>query len=200
MNTKNEPKNPSKLNRRRQLYVKKKFQRSFIFQFSFLMLLGCVAFGLALYLYSTQTLTTAFIQSKLKVMSTADFLLPALILTTLTVSGAVAFFAALRLLLFSHKIAGPLYRLEKTAQAIGNGNLNLQVKLRSDDELQDFAESMDGMVRDLRARAEKIRSQVERLRGVVLQAEKISAFPQEILKELKDTRDQLDEAVSHFQV
>ena len=190
----------SPTNRRRQYYVKKRFQGRFIFQFCFLLVAACATFGLALYLYSTQTLTTAFMNSKLRVMSTADFLLPALIVTALWVTAAAALVAAFRLLLLSHKIAGPLYRLEKTAQEVGQGKLDFEVRLRSGDELQDFAHSMDEMVRDLRARALAIKNQSQRLREIILKVDKAPAVPQEILQALRETQLQLEEAVNHFQV
>ena len=186
--------------RRRQYFIKRKFQGRFILQFSFLILAGCAAFGCAVYFYSAQTLTTAFIDSKLRVMSTAHFLLPAIVLTALFVTTFVALAGAVRLLLFSHKIAGPLYRLEKTAEAVRAGKLDLQVRLRSGDELQDFAHSMDAMVRDLQARARAIKDQNERLKGILLQADQKAGIPKEILDALKDTQHKLDEALSHFQV
>ena len=188
------------MNPRRQHYIKGSFQRRFILQFCLFMVLGCVAFGAVLYLYATPTLTTAFVDSKLRVMSTAEFLLPALGICTLVVAGVVAGAAAVRLLFFSHRIAGPLYRFEKTAQAIGNGNLSAAVKLRAGDELQDVARSMDGMVTDLRTRVEQIQAQTRRLREIILQAKQESAAPQEFLQALEDTQGRLDEVVSRFQV
>lgn len=186
--------------RRRKKYINPSFQNQFIFQFTFLMVLGCLAFGLSIYLYSQQTFTTAFLNSKLRVMNTADFLFPALILVTLVVTTVVSFVSGLRLLLFSHRIAGPLYRLEKSVEAIGGGNLSLQIRLRSGDELQEFARSMDGMVRDLRARAQQIKKQNDRLREILLQADQIPGFPKDILQVLRDTQRELNQAVSHFRV
>lgn len=190
----------SQTNRRRQHFIQRKFQGRFILQFSALLILGCVSFGLAVYFYSIRTLTTAFIDSKLRVMSTADFLFPVLTLTTLVVTAVVALAAALRLMILSHKIAGPLYRLEKTAQEVGDGKLNFQVKLRSGDELQNFAKTMDEMVRDLRTRALAIKSQNDRLREIIRQANTLSAFPPELLQALKETQSRLEEATRHFQV
>lgn len=42
-------------------------------------------------------------------------------------------------ILFSHRIAGPLYRIEKTLYEIGRGDLTLKIKLRDGDELSDLA-------------------------------------------------------------
>ena len=187
-------------NRRRQYYIKPPFQRQFILQFLAFIVFGCAAFAVSVYLYSKQTLTTAFFESKLRVMSTSDFLLPALIVTALVVTSCVAFAAAFRLLLFSHKIAGPLYRLEKTAEAVAGGKLNLNVRLRSDDELQELARTMDGMVGDLRSRALTIKNQNEKIRDLIIQADKIPAIPKDLLEASKEAHKRLDEATSHFQV
>lgn len=187
-------------NRRRQYFIKRAFQGRFILQFTAFLVLACITFGLCVYLYSKQTLTTAFVDSKLRVMSTADFLLPALGFITLLVAALVAMLAAARLLLLSHKIAGPLYRLEKSAKDIGQGNLNLQIRLRSGDELQELAKTMDEMVRDLRTYALEVRRQNERLRELIAQASQVSGIPQDFLRKLKEAQDQLNEAVSRFQV
>lgn len=186
--------------RRRQYYIKKKFQGSFIIQFAILLVIGCISFGLAIYLYSTQTLTTAFVNSKLRVMSTADFLLPALILTAFIITTPLALAAAARLLILSHKIVGPLYRLEKSAEAVADGKLDFQVKIRSGDEMQDLACSMDVMVQKLRHRATEIRDQNQRLREVILEAKKNPSVPKDFLQVLETTQVKLDQAVNEFRV
>lgn len=187
-------------NRRRQYYIKKTFQGKFILQFSGLLILGFAALASALHVYSSSTLTTAFVDSKLRVMSTADFLLPALTLFTLCVAAIVALAAAVRLLHFSHRIAGPLYRLEKTVEAIGKGQLNIHCRVRAGDELQDFARSMEEMLSDLRGRAETLKTQNARLREIIQAANQSASFPPELLKELKETQSRLDDAAGHFQV
>ncbi len=48
-------------------------------------------------------------------------------------------------LLFSHKIAGPLYRIEKTIDEIAKGNLGLRIRLRKGDELRDLADTINSM-------------------------------------------------------
>jgi len=49
-------------------------------------------------------------------------------------------------LLFSHKIAGPVYRIEKTLQDISKGNLGLKIRLREGDELVDLAYIINNLV------------------------------------------------------
>lgn len=52
-------------------------------------------------------------------------------------------------LLFSHKIAGPVYRIEKTIDEIAKGNLALKIKLRKGDELRDLADIINIMIGNL---------------------------------------------------
>lgn len=48
-------------------------------------------------------------------------------------------------LLFSHRIAGPLYRIEKTLYEIIKGNLTLKIRLREGDELSTLADAVNIM-------------------------------------------------------
>jgi len=52
-------------------------------------------------------------------------------------------------LLFSHKIAGPVYRISKTLNDISNGDLSLRIRLREGDELVDLANTINNLVDNL---------------------------------------------------
>lgn len=53
---------------------------------------------------------------------------------------------------FSHKIAGPIYRLEKNLELIGSGDLTVNTKFRANDQLESLEEDINGMVRSLNYR------------------------------------------------
>nr|MBU1327977.1 hypothetical protein [Candidatus Omnitrophota bacterium] len=48
-------------------------------------------------------------------------------------------------LLFSHRIAGPVYRISKTVGDISKGNLGLRIRLREGDELVDLADMINNL-------------------------------------------------------
>jgi methyl-accepting chemotaxis protein len=50
---------------------------------------------------------------------------------------------------FSHKIAGPIYRLEKTLDSIASGDLTASANLRSGDQLVELATEVNSMTRTL---------------------------------------------------
>jgi len=49
----------------------------------------------------------------------------------------------------SHKIAGPVYRLEESAKIIASGDFSRRIKLRSGDELQELADAFNTMTDSL---------------------------------------------------
>jgi len=52
-------------------------------------------------------------------------------------------------LLFSHRIAGPVYRISKTLEDISKGNLGLKIRLREGDELVDLADMINNLTDSL---------------------------------------------------
>ncbi|MGC2423532.1 MAG: HAMP domain-containing protein [Nitrospirota bacterium] len=53
-------------------------------------------------------------------------------------------------ILMSHKLAGPLWKVENTARMVADGNLSGNLTLRENDEVQEFARQVNGMVKGLR--------------------------------------------------
>ncbi len=63
----------------------------------------------------------------------------------------------------SHKIAGPVYRLEETTKIIAQGDLTCQIHLRHGDELQDLQEAFNQMSESLRKMVAKDREVIDKL-------------------------------------
>jgi nitrogen fixation/metabolism regulation signal transduction histidine kinase len=55
-------------------------------------------------------------------------------------------------IVFTHKVAGPIFKMKRLIRQVGEGKLVLREKLRKGDELQHFFEAFENMVNDLRAR------------------------------------------------
>jgi len=59
--------------------------------------------------------------------------------------------------IFSHRIAGPLYRFRKVFQAIAEGKLSPHANLRKNDYLKQEAATLDDMITSLRNRIQNIK-------------------------------------------
>ena len=70
----------------------------------------------------------------------------------------------------SHKIAGPMYRFERSAEAVKDGNLKIHFSVRKGDEMKKTASVLEGMVESLRSDVDTIKKAEEELK---IEVEKI---------------------------
>ena len=137
-------------NRRRNYFIKKKFQASFILKFCLLLVLACLIMSFLSLLLTKNTTTTSFENLRLTVKSTSDFILPVLVSSSVIAIVLVSLATVIVFLYISHRIAGPLYRLEKDLEEIGKGNLGTEVHLRQNDEIKALADTVNGMVKKIK--------------------------------------------------
>jgi len=133
--------------RRRIHIVKMKFQRDFILKFCAIIIISALIIAGIVYALSMSSTTAVFENSRLILKSTADFMVPLLILSCLVAIITMGTLTIIFTLVISHRIAGPLYRLEKDIAEVNNGNLNMEIRVRKDDELQDLAKSLNQMLK-----------------------------------------------------
>ena len=60
-------------------------------------------------------------------------------------------------LVTSHKIAGPIYRLEQNIHSIREGNLTVNTTFRTGDQIQELAETLNDLTRTLNHRVRSIK-------------------------------------------
>ncbi|HET9953345.1 MAG TPA: HAMP domain-containing protein [Polyangiaceae bacterium] len=76
----------------------------------------------------------------------------------LTLSGALGLLVVLlgfAGIVVTHRVAGPIYKIKRQIREVGRGKLQIPDKLRRGDELVDFFETFEGMVKNLRRRQEQ---------------------------------------------
>ena len=60
-----------------------------------------------------------------------------------------------RMLILSHRLAGPIYRLEKDLADIAKGNFSIRIKFRKKDELRSIADGINKILDEMEKRAIK---------------------------------------------
>lgn len=149
--------------KRRHYFINKGFQSGFILKFCLLILLGVVISTCLLFLFSRDSLTSSFNQSRLVIENTAVAILPAAIYTSLITLGLISIATIAVTLFVSHKLAGPMYRFEEDLKEIGNGDLAKVVRLRKKDQFMALVESLNLMTGNLREKVLEIQEDVESL-------------------------------------
>ncbi|MBI9088594.1 MAG: methyl-accepting chemotaxis protein [Desulfobacterium sp.] len=172
---------------RKQYYINKSFQTRFIIYFFFILILGG-AISIGLTLFNTQgTLTSSFIDSKLVIRNTSLAIMPSVIYTHLFTTAVVGIISIIVTLLFSHKIAGPMYRFEKDIDRISKGDLKNRVTIRQGDQLQGVETALNAMIHSLNMKLVSIKTDIETL------APK-KDLPEDLHREIIRLKDKIDSA------
>jgi methyl-accepting chemotaxis protein len=157
--------NLQRVNKRRNYFIDKDFQTRFILKFCLLVVLaGIITTGI-LYFVGKRSTTVSIVDSRVIVRSTADFLLPILIQTVLAVVVISGLATIIVTLLFSHKIAGPLYRFKKAIEGVKLGNLSANFHLRNYDQLKGLSSEVNAMIDRTREQINLIKSDIASLKA-----------------------------------
>lgn len=172
--------------RRKNYYINKQFQRNFILKFCALIAVSSIISSAIIYAMSRATVTTTFENSRLAIKSTADYILPMVLLSSLIVIISVGMATILVTLFTSHRIAGPLYRIEKDVNEILSGNLNVRFNLRAGDEIKPLAVSLDMMAQDLKGRIIRMKRTIDEIETAANSSAQVSTEAKDKIKSLKE--------------
>lgn len=99
-------------------------------------------------------------------------------------------------LLYSHKIAGPIYRFEKSLKAVRTGDLTCVVRLRANDQIASIEKTMCVSINSMNRKVRSIKDVLGRIRTIEERLTILleTGLQQEEIKELtEDLRSQLIE-------
>ena len=144
------------------LRIKRDLQLRMLGRIFLLLLVGLVFCSAVFYVFADREVGNTYRLFHVRAKNFLDILLPVVIgafCLGLFVSGLVSLF-------FPKRIAGPLYRIERELDRIGNGDLSVRLVLRRRDELKSLAEGINRMVGGLRERIEGVERTLEGARDL----------------------------------
>lgn len=142
--------NQKVFHKRRQYIVDKKFQFKYLFYILTMMVSTVIIVSFTIFFVIWEKLIKELFYipdaakrlSNIFISTSEILILPIVIL--LVIFSIIA-------ILFSHKIAGPIYRVEKIAEELKNGNLNINVRFRKGDELHHLADALNNMISGIKS-------------------------------------------------
>lgn len=147
-------------------FIKKEFQARFIIKFCLIVIISALISGIILYFSTNRQLGGTYPES-LNIIRVLNDTLAANLLYSGLITIIVISIVTIALTLFaSHKIAGPLYRLEKNVEIIGDGDLTLETHLRENDEITSVAEALNKMTLGLRSNMIDIRNDLDDVKNI----------------------------------
>jgi methyl-accepting chemotaxis protein len=98
----------------------------------------------------------------------------------------------------SHKIAGPMYRIEKSAEAIHQGDLRVNFNIRKGDEMRDTAGALESMVETLHDDVKQIKAESIALEEKINSLTQGGSIPKPDADRLKEILASIDSVLSKY--
>lgn len=153
--------------KRRNFFIKKNFQGKLILGYFLFVLVGCLLFTLLLAAFSTDTLTVAYQNHDLQLGQTPTMLfkntLTAFWIFMLAGGSLVVLFA----LFITHRMAGPMYRLEQTLDHMNQGDLTDTIRLRKKDSGKELAAKINDFNQQLSLQLHTIESHTQEIEKLI---------------------------------
>ncbi len=151
--------------RRRNYFIRKDFQGKFVLRFFLAILIGAIVFTIIFSIFSGHTMTVTYEDSSLRLDRTPKALFLHMVraygVYILVLGVVVSVFS----LFLSHRIAGPLFRFERSVEEVTRGNLAFRITLRKNDEGKELAGLMNTMVTTLSGQIRDMRQQADAAYG-----------------------------------
>lgn len=151
--------------RRKNYFIRRDFQGRFVLKFFLTILISAAVFTAILSVFSAHTITVTYEDSYLRLDRTPKALFVQIVRAYGVYILLLGIAVSVVSLFLSHRIAGPLYRFEKSMEEITRGNLSLRIRLRKNDEGQEVAGLMNTMLDTLTERLREIGRHADAARG-----------------------------------
>lgn len=131
--------------------VERSFKLRYGLKLCFFATVGLLAVTVFLYFVTYKELGTSYATAIYTLYDIKIRLLPLFFASSYSIAilAIVTALVAMDALLFSHKIAGPIYRIEKNLADIRHGDLTVTTRFRGNDQLRAFEQELNDMVRAL---------------------------------------------------
>jgi len=147
-------------NRRKKFYLKDGGQARLLRGFAILALILIITASGLFYFLANENLENATYKAHFSALrSTMQMLLPYLFIVNIIGLLVVVFLA----IFYTHRIAGPAYRLANDIKKLGDGDLTVKTNLRRLDHLKNLAEQLNSASQNLNENIKSLKSQADNL-------------------------------------
>ncbi len=129
--------------KRRNIFIKKNLQGKLILGYFIFVVTGCLLFTVILAFLSADSLTVVYQDNDLRIGQTPFMLVRQLLTANWIFLVAGSFFVVIIAMMITHRLAGPLFRLERAVDNMSNGQLNDVIHLREKDEGKELAAKLN---------------------------------------------------------
>lgn len=190
--------------KRRNYFIKKDFQGKYIFSYFINVLAGSIIFALIFSIFSADTLTIIYDDNGLQLGRTPLILLKELLMAHWALIAGGSILIIFGSMIFTHRVAGPLFRFERSLDEMIQGNFSFKIYLRQKDESKEVAikfNRFNKMLSNRLGEMKRLSGQIDRnLAGLTREESSpdISAETRTELKQIEALNGQLQEILNRF--
>lgn len=163
--------------KRRNYFIKKNFQGKLILGYFLFMVAGCLVFAGILALLSADSMTVVYQDNDLQIGQT-PFMLMKELLTAHWVSIVVgSLFVVVVAMGITHRLAGPMFRLERAVDNMIGGQLDDVIYLREKDEGKELAAKLNQFNQELSENIGLVRKRSQNIEDLLAQYSAIDPSP-----------------------
>jgi len=166
--------------KRKTLFIQKKFQLKSIASILIIIAASGLLSGLIFYFLLASELSSELHVAHSQIKNTWDSLAPVIVFGNIITIIVVGIAAAIVVLYQSHKIAGPLYRIQTICDDVAKGNYDTMTSLRKDDQLTSLAQSFESMLTALQEKDTKRKEAITIVIDLVKTLEEGSLSPEQL--------------------
>lgn len=160
-------------NKRRNYFIQKDFQGKLILTGFLFVMGGALLFIVLLGIFSSDTLTISYSNHDIQLGRTPAMLLTQILKANWVLIAIGGSFLVIASMFLSHRIAGPLYRFERTFDNMLQGDLNSEIKLRAKDEGKVLAIKINEFNNQLSRSLKSVKANATALDALLEQAESL---------------------------
>jgi len=165
---------------RKTLFIQKQFQLKSIASVIAIIAASGVLSGLIFYFMLSSELSSELQTAHSQIKNTWDSLAPAIVFGNIITIIVIGVVASIVVLYQSHKIAGPLYRIQTICDDVAKGNYDTMTSLRRDDQLTNLAKSFESMLTALQEKDAKRKKATTIIVDLVKTLEEESLSPEQL--------------------
>ncbi len=181
--------------KRKQYIVDKPFQFKYLFYVLTMMISTVIIVSFTIFFVTWDKIIKEFFYIPDAAKKLADIFISTSQILIVPVLILIAIFSIIAIF-FSHKIAGPIYRVEKIAEELKNGNLNIKVRFRKGDELQHLATALNNMISGIKELVASDKKIIDNLVAIVKKLQNDIKKTRGLKKDVKFTINKLNKIVN----
>lgn len=177
---------------RRTYYIKKDFQKRFIFEYMVMIFLGVILANGVLYLLLNRGVDNAFYKAHIGITSTGDIVWSPLLLTGMTIITVATLNVIVFALINTWRVGSCMHCLSSTIKRVGDGDMTTQLPPCQGNKLM---KELDGIfnkaTRHLNKRVSSIKGGLEELDAAAAGMKDRANSIEQVLKKVESIEDQL---------